>query len=180
MQFRLAAAALASALVFQGAPAVAAAWPTAEDCILYDAAFKAVVGEETPSTSPRRVAYTTREVPLGFQAGEPGLGAALNLKACIALSQRIYAAGMTFEGRPAFGFRFPGTPYYEHFSRTLTEDGKVRLTYWRSEVAWVNLTLSRGPGGGWTVESAREVTDPRCGRLMRGLGHRVPRACPAA
>lgn len=150
----LAAAALAAALMLPGAPARAAAWPTAEDCTLYDAAFKAVVGDQTPSTKPRRVAFTTREAPRDLQPGDPGLGEVLNLKACIALSQRIYAAGMTFEGRPAFGWRMPGTPFYEHFSRTATQGGKVRVTYWSSPVAGVNLTLSRAADGGWVVDAA--------------------------
>lgn len=151
-----AAAALAAVLLTQAGPAAAAAWPTAEDCMLYDAAFKAVVGDETPSTKPRRLAFTTRERPLDLQPGEPGLGDALNLKACTALTQRVYAAGMTFEGRPAFGFRIPGTPYYEHFSRTATQGDKVRVTYWTSPVAGVNLTLSRAGDGGWTVDSAED------------------------
>jgi hypothetical protein len=142
--------------VLAGGPARAADWPTAEDCMLYDAAFKAVIGDEAPSAAARRVGFAARERPLGLPDGDPGLGSELNLKVCVALKERIYAAGMTFEPRPAFGFRLPGTPYYEHFSRTATQGGKVRVTYWKSPVSGVNVTLSRAADGGWTVDSAED------------------------
>jgi hypothetical protein len=145
---------LTAALMAAAAPARAADWPTAEDCVLYDAAFRAVIGDEPPSGPARRVSFAARERPRGVAAGDAGLGAPLNLKVCIALKERIYAAGMTFEPRPVFGLRLPGTPYYEHFSRTATQGGKVRVTYWKSPVSGVNVTLSRAPDGGWTVNGA--------------------------
>ena len=89
---------------------------------------------------------------LDLPAGDPGLGSALNLKVCIALKERVYAAGMTFEGRPPFGLRLPGTAYYEHFSRTSTQGGKVRVTYWLQDDKGFDVTLSRSPDGGWVVE----------------------------
>ena len=144
---------LASAAALASGEARAADWPTAEDCMLYDAAFKAVVGgEQAAEGKARRVAFNASDRPLDLPAGDPGLGSALNLKVCIALKERVYAAGMTFEGRPPFGLRLPGTAYYEHFSRTSTQGGKVRVTYWLQDDKGFDVTLSRSPDGGWVVE----------------------------
>ena len=151
----LAAAAVAFSLLSAGGPAVAANPPTAEDCILYDAAFKAVVPhleESWRHGEYRRFAASTFDRVRDEHAAGRRPGPHLSLKYCVALQQRVSAAGLDFVVRAPFGLRLPDSAPYEHFSSPVRDGATVYLTYYFSAVQGMNLTLHQGPDGQWTAD----------------------------
>lgn len=152
-----AVAALAVALTVLPAsgPARAANPPTAEDCILYDAAFKAIaphLGEAGRHDGYRRFAASTFDRARDEHAPHRKAGPQLSLRYCVALQQRVSAAGLDFVIRSPFGIRLPNSAPYEHFSSPVRDGATVYLTYYFSDVQGLNLVLHQGPDGQWSAD----------------------------
>lgn len=153
------AAALA-VLVALASPAPAAAYPAA-DCAFYQAAYDAVAPRLAEArTGGKGQAFATLALDrphapgYGKAKAMPGpAGPIAELAGCRALIARIEADGAPVKfSRPPVLRQVDG-PNAEYFSRTVTVDGVIHLTWFIGRDAGIDLKMRAEPGGGWTVLS---------------------------
>jgi hypothetical protein len=148
---------LLAACCAAGGPARAAAAPSPEDCIFYDAAFRAVqplLAEAQRNTGYRRFAASSFGRPGAAAARSLSAGPSLSLRRCVALQQRVSAAGLDFVVRAPFSIRRLGSAPYEHFSVPARSGTVTHLSYYFSADDRLDLVLHQDPDGQWTVDGA--------------------------
>jgi len=154
------AAALA-VLIALASVAPAAAYPAA-DCAFYEAAYDAVAPRLAGArTGGKGQAFATLALdrPHAPGYGKPKAmsgpaGPIADLAGCRALIARIEADGAPVKfSRPPVLRQVDG-PNAEHFSRAVTVDGVIHLTWFIGRDAGIDLKMRAEPGGGWTVLGA--------------------------